>query len=271
MAGVDLNSTERFQTKQQLLHRIQEGISFGDGVEYSPSEYLKVASERSSAWKRNHYPNHDVLPTESMSGEQPMPSIDSEGRTFFNNQRFTIENIECDYWDIVEKSKEVIVEYGNDVDTQIFGSGFPLSERGRALNGTKKLEKMEQPEPKFNQGDYYKETWWNLNNIPSAPGSVLRHVRVPITGISKYFLAVCLHSSRANQLTGILIAHFHFWKMYPGCIMARFSPHFVGTMKITIYIALIIIIVEPLKCGMVFLAPKNSPMVSKRFSRAFCR
>lgn len=188
MAGVDLNSTERFQTKQQLLHRIQEGISFGDGVEYTPSEYLKVASERSSAWKKNHYPNHDLLSKESSLVEQQVSAIDSgEGSQKLasdNHQRFSADNIESDYWDIVEKSKEVIVEYGNDVDTQIFGSGFPLSERGRALNGTKKLDKMDQAEPKFNQDDYYKETWWNLNNIPSAPGSVLRHVRVGITGIS---------------------------------------------------------------------------------------
>lgn len=212
--GVDLNSTERFQTKQQLLHRIQEGISFGDGVEYTPSEYLKVASERSSAWKRNHYPYHDrPIADDVTSSPEATGSMDDQGSTTSNHnhnnhshyQRFTPDNIESDYWDIVEKTKEVIVEYGNDVDTQIFGSGFPLSERGRAMNGTKKLEKMDQPEPKFHTKDYYKETWWNLNNIPFAPGSILRHVRVGITGINvpwmyygSLFTTFCWHNEDNN-------------------------------------------------------------------------
>lgn len=96
---------------------------------------------------------------------------------------FTPESLEREYWDIVELSREVAVEYGNDVDTHEFGSGFPLSQRGRSINGTKILEKSNEPEPEFGTADYYRETWWNLNNIPSAPDSVLRYVRVGINGM----------------------------------------------------------------------------------------
>jgi hypothetical protein len=186
--GVDLNSSRKFETKQQLLHRLQEGISFGDGLEYSPAEYLRVASERSCAWKAKHYPDHDLLSRHSASLEQQQTE-NRDGTTTSTSsidaKRFTPENIERDYWDIVEKSKEVIVEYGNDVDSQEFGSGFPMSERGRSINGTTNPEKMNLPEPKFGDEDYYKETWWNLNNIPCAPESALRHVKVGITGISE--------------------------------------------------------------------------------------
>ena len=184
---MDLNSNARFQTKQQLLHRLQEGISFDDGVEYSPAEYLSMASERTMAWKGTHYPDHDLLWRHSAYlSRQKLENegVSSSKMASISEKLFTPENIERDYWNIVEKSKEFVVEYGNDVDTQIYGSGFPLSERGRALNCSKKVEKIQQPEPKFGDEDYYKETWWNLNNIPCAPDSVLRHVKVGITGIS---------------------------------------------------------------------------------------
>lgn len=222
-----------------MLHRLQEGISFGDGQNYSPGEYLKVASERSRAWKTSRYPNHDLLsrhtshladektkheeeakkntssgaPSETSSSSETVDALDKE--TLKAVERcFTPENVERDYWEVVEThSKEVSVEYGNDVDTQSFGSGFPLSERGRAIYGKKNLEKMDQPEPKFDTPDYYKETWWNLNNIPCAPESVLRHVKVGINGINvpwmyygSLFTTFCWHNED-NYLYSINYNH----------------------------------------------------------------
>lgn len=140
-----------------MLNRLQEGISFGDGFDYTPSRYQVVAAERAAAWKAANYGDY---------------------------RPYTVENLERDYWDIVETAKEVAVEYGNDINSESFGSGFPLSERGRAIYGTKDPAKVDLPEPEFGTADYYRETWWNLNNIPSAPDSVLRHVRVGIHGIN---------------------------------------------------------------------------------------
>ena len=172
------------------MHRLQEGISFGDGEEYCAKDYLKTASERAVAWKHENYPEHDFLQkhadslraksndTNAVNGEG---GLDSEP----NRKLMIPNNLERDYWEIVETHRrEVTVEYGNDVDTDTYGSGFPLSERGRAIAGKKKAAKMNLPEPKFNDPDYYKETWWNLNNIPCAPDSVLRHVKVGINGIN---------------------------------------------------------------------------------------
>jgi len=68
--------------------------------------------------------------------------------------------------------------------TSEFGSGFPYSERGRCVEPKKEPKNENLPEPKFGTKDYYKETWWNLNNIPCAPDSILRHVRVGVTGIN---------------------------------------------------------------------------------------
>jgi len=169
----NFTSTKKFETKHQLLHRLQEGISFGDGKEYTIAEYQRIASGRTRRWKTNNYPDHDLLARHASTNE----GSNAESKMFIP------ESLEREYWDIVELSREVAVEYGNDIDTYEFGSGFPLSQRGRSINGTKVLEKMNEPEPEFGTADYYRETWWNLNNIPSAPDSVLRHVRVGINGM----------------------------------------------------------------------------------------
>jgi len=188
--GLDFDSKKRFQTKLQFLHRLQEGISFGDGVEYNFDDYQRIASRRAAEWKATYYPDHDLLTrhSEAVLETQQQESHGGTGTSdaqVAEDKKFTTENLERDYWNIVEThSKEVAVEYGNDVDTAVYGSGFPLSERGRSLNGTSDPEKMKLPEPKFGTPEYYKETWWNLNNMPSAPSSVLRYVRVAINGIN---------------------------------------------------------------------------------------
>lgn len=174
-----MGSKKKFQTKDQQLHRLQEGISFGDGDDYTAADYQKNASERAEEWKRKRYPDHDFLVQHSCSATSNGEGHDSNGKIM------TPQSLERDYWNIVEThTQELSVHYGNDVDTSTFGSGFPLSERGRAIQGTTNPEKVNLPDPKFGEEDYYKETWWNLNNIPSAPDSVLRHLRVGINGIN---------------------------------------------------------------------------------------
>jgi len=178
-----------------MLHRLQEGVAFGDGNDYNAADYLQTASQRATAWKNEHYPNHDLLHRHGMS-----------------EKCFTPAAAEKDFWNVVEThTKQVSVEYGNDVDTQECGSGFPLSERGRAIYGTNTSD--EKGEPEFGTKEYYKETWWNLNNIPSAPDSVLRHVKVGINGINvpwmyygSLFTTFCWHNED-NYLYSINYNH----------------------------------------------------------------
>ena len=200
-----MNIRKRFSTKHQLLHRLQEGVAFGDGEEYNPAEYNQMASAFTKDYKARNYPDHDLLTSmgleEDTSGDTP-------------RRAFTPSNIERDYWEIVEgRTREIAVEYGNDVDTTEFGSGFPLSERGRSVYGTCDPEKVKLPEPKFGTEDYYKETWWNTNNIPWAPDSVLRHVKVGINGINvpwmyygSLFTTFCWHNED-NYLYSINYHH----------------------------------------------------------------
>ncbi|KAJ6292016.1 hypothetical protein OIU76_024000 [Salix suchowensis] len=80
----------------------------------------------------------------------------------------TLDNIEGEYWRIVEKATEEIeVLYGADLETGVFGSGFPKtsSEAGSATN------------------DHYTKSGWNLNNFPRLPGSVLSFESCDISGV----------------------------------------------------------------------------------------
>ncbi|CAK7357410.1 unnamed protein product [Dovyalis caffra] len=79
----------------------------------------------------------------------------------------SVEDIEGEYWRIVEKpTDEVKVLYGADLETATFGSGFP---KASALM-TK------------GDSDQYVVSGWNLNNLPRLPGSVLCFEGCDISG-----------------------------------------------------------------------------------------
>jgi hypothetical protein len=132
--------------------------------------------------------NNDQIPSQTSSADKP--------------NIMTPSSLERDYWEIVEGQEQFVdVDYGNDVDTNELGSGFPLSDLGRSVNSPNFLAKPpsseeELPEPKFGTKQYYKETYWNLNNIPNSKNSVLRHVKVGINGINVPWLYFgCLFST----------------------------------------------------------------------------
>jgi len=223
---------KKFSTKLQYLHRIQEGVSFGDGEEYNPASYLRYASKFTKNYKNKEYPDHDLIVKQDIaSKEEKEKKHDDSGSgsgvtgdaAIDDRRRFIPENLEQDYWDFVEnRSREFGVEYGNDVNTDEFGSGFPLSERGRSVYGTLDKEKAKLPDPKFGTEDYYKETWWNLNNIPWTPDSVLRHVKVGINGINvpwmyygALFTTFCWHNED-NYLYSINYHHKGAPKLWYG-------------------------------------------------------
>lgn len=261
---MDLDCPKKFQTKDQSIHRLQEGISFGDGTEYTVRGYQKMATAWSKKWKRRYsapdtpgaaaedgdakketdvgaigegglpsttvsssavtstepsitssssVQHTDPPVTSSSAKSSDLPKTEDNGGNVTNNyeskmggdtQKETVimspENLERDYWDIVEtQSHEVDVDYGNDIDTSEVGSGFPISQRGRSVNSPN-FQKSDRdddlPEPEFGTEEYYRETFWNLNNIPNSKNSVLRHLKVGINGINVPWLYFgCLFST----------------------------------------------------------------------------
>ncbi|XP_054790180.1 lysine-specific demethylase JMJ17-like isoform X2 [Prosopis cineraria] len=97
---------------------------------------------------------------------------DRSRRRWFGPGPVSRVQIEKKFWEIVEGLVgEVEVMYGSDLDTSVFGSGFPRSTD-------------QKPEPIDSKlWDEYSSNPWNLNNLPKLKGSMLRAVHHNITGV----------------------------------------------------------------------------------------
>ncbi|RID57141.1 hypothetical protein BRARA_F00540 [Brassica rapa] len=106
----------------------------------------------------------------------------SETSSVGNSWEPGVEDVEGEYWRIVDKATEEIeVLYGADLETGVFGSGFPK------ISSSSSDEK-------------YAKSGWNLNNFSRLPGSLLKHegsdisgVLVPWLYIGMCFSSFCWH------------------------------------------------------------------------------
>ncbi|XP_042755889.1 lysine-specific demethylase JMJ17 isoform X2 [Lactuca sativa] len=97
---------------------------------------------------------------------------DRAKKKWFGSTSASRVQLEKKFWEIVEGSVgEVEVIYGSDLDTSVYGSGFP-----RAAD--------ERPSSiELNEWDEYSDSPWNLNNLPKLQGSMLRAVHHNIAGV----------------------------------------------------------------------------------------
>ncbi|XP_015740326.1 lysine-specific demethylase 5B [Coturnix japonica] len=86
------------------------------------------------------------------------------------------ELVEKEFWRLVSTIEEdVIVEYGADISSKDFGSGFPVRD------GKFKVRPEEEE---------YLDSGWNLNNMPVMEQSVLAHINADISGMKVPWLYV---------------------------------------------------------------------------------
>ncbi|XP_041944652.1 lysine (K)-specific demethylase 5Ba [Alosa sapidissima] len=86
------------------------------------------------------------------------------------------ELVEKEFWRLVSTIEEdVTVEYGADIASKDFGSGFPI--KSAAYKATSEEE-------------HYLGSGWNLNNMPVLDASVLTHVTADICGMKLPWLYV---------------------------------------------------------------------------------
>lgn len=119
----------------------------------------------------------------------------------------TLEDIEGEYWRMVEKpTEEIEVLYGADLETGVFGSGFPKlsSQRGSVSD------------------EKYVKSGFNLNNFPRLSGSVLAYessdisgVLVPWLYVGMCFSSFCWHVED-HHLYSLNYAHWGAPKIWYG-------------------------------------------------------
>ncbi|XP_017697487.2 lysine-specific demethylase JMJ18-like isoform X1 [Phoenix dactylifera] len=128
----------------------------------------------------------------------------------------SVEDIEGEYWRIVEKpTEEIEVLYGADLETGVFGSGFP---------------KASSPPSSSDFEDRYVKSGWNLNNFARLPGSVLAFengdisgVLVPWLYIGMCFSSFCWHVED-HHLYSMNYLHWgapKVWYGVPGRVAAK--------------------------------------------------
>ena len=142
----------------------------------------------------------------------------------------SFESLARDYWDAVETGKrQPLVEYGSDLDTLQYCSGFSkklphtsgiegkeyISEKANNLKGDNG-KNMEEHSSNSQSGTgmfsnaYYERTGWNLNNLASTEGSVLKYLQVsipfPILAVSSLLLFI--------QLFHFLFYHFFYFFLF---------------------------------------------------------
>lgn len=166
---IDFNSSYKIPTKKQVIHTLQQGRGFDDGRSYTLSEYKEMADAFAEKWASDHY-----------------------GGVEHRSQ----ELIRRDYWDMVETSQlTATVEYGNDLDTVAFQSGFPRpireanEDKSEEYLSTEGIETEREGHRMFDE-EYYARTGWNLNLLPYMKGSIIRHMKASVNGINVPWLYV---------------------------------------------------------------------------------
>ncbi|GAV82986.1 LOW QUALITY PROTEIN: JmjC domain-containing protein/JmjN domain-containing protein/zf-C5HC2 domain-containing protein/FYRN domain-containing protein/FYRC domain-containing protein/CRM1_C domain-containing protein [Cephalotus follicularis] len=172
-----------------------ERFGFEPGPQFTLSSFKKYADYFKAQYFSKKDSGTDVVGNLSMLLEHWEPSV---------------ENIEGEYWRIVENATEEIeVLYGADLETGVFGSGFPKS----------------SGHDDFASSKQYTESGWNLNNFPRLPGSVLSYesgdisgVLVPWLYVGMCFSSFCWHVED-HHLYSLNYMHWgapKFWYGVPG-------------------------------------------------------
>ncbi|CAN1169410.1 Lysine-specific demethylase JMJ14 [Linum perenne] len=134
----------------------EEKFGFQTGSDFTLDEFQKYA---------------DYFKACYFQWKNSMEDIKSDGG---EDRKFdpSVDDIEGEYWRIIEQpTDEVEVYYGADLETGIFGSGFP------------KASPVIKDEIKDDKLDQYIVSGWNLNNFPRLPGSVLCFEESDISGV----------------------------------------------------------------------------------------
>jgi len=262
--GLDQHTREKqFFTRKQSLHKLTQGEPFPDGKSYSLSEYQTMADDF-----KKHFPQLSTSSSNLAEAKLEQNLPDGTPQTSFEVLAARAENI---YWDSVENGrKEITVEYGNDQDTETYGSGFlkrqilldraatqrkvgvggnqgtTLEARDYAVVGHKSRGTVEENElssglkssvaPKFDDQEYYRECGWNLNNMPHLPSSLLRLVSEAVGGINVPWLYMGMLFStfcwhvEDNYLYSINYMHHGEAKLWYG-VSGDQADAFEGMMK----------------------------------------
>lgn len=183
-----------------------QGFKFEPGPEFTLETFKNYADYFKGQYfcKKDEVADSDVNSTVSQKQWEP-----------------SLENIEGEYRRIVENpTEEIEVLHGADLETGVFGSGFP---------------KVSNQEQMSDHAQYF-ESGWNLNNTPKLPGSLLAFENYDIFRIlqPRLHVGMCFSSLcwkvEEHHLYSLCYMHLgapKIWYSIPG----RYRPKFEAAVK----------------------------------------
>jgi hypothetical protein len=178
--GVNKASASRpLPTRLQHIHKLEEAQEYDDGKEYSLPQYKRMADDFAHSFAASQgwgpIDTHAEAPPASPYATRQLPPP--------SRVQQEAKRVEEMYWRIVQTGvPEVTVEYGNDQDVRVHGSGFPAALHSKGGD--------EKEEVDFGSAEYYRRTAWNLMNMAKAPGSLLEFMDGDVPGINVPWLYV---------------------------------------------------------------------------------
>lgn len=193
-------------TPDEARHYETQGFKFEPGPEFTLETFKNYADDFKGQYfcKKDEVADSDVNSTVSQKQWEP-----------------SLENIEGEYRRIVENpTEEIEVLHGADLETGVFGSGFP---------------KVSNQEQMSDHAQYF-ESGWNLNNTPKLPGSLLAfenydifHILQPRLHVGMCFSSLCWKVEE-HHLYSLCYMHLgapKIWYSIPG----RYRPKFEAAVK----------------------------------------
>lgn len=210
-------SCKRNSVTMDKDHEVGEGYSMNcDGVGCSNTDGF--ASEPDPKFTLESFKKcaDDFKSQYFRSSKDVFANMDSDGCS--KQWKPSVENIEGEYRRIIENpTEEMEVLYGSNLDTGVFGSGFPTKS---SISNT----------------DEYLESGWNLNNTPRLAGSLLSFesnktcgVLVPRLNIGMCFSTFCWKVEE-HHLYSLCYMHLGDPKIWYG-VPGRYADKFKAAMK----------------------------------------
>lgn len=207
----------RKQSRMQASGGRHSSSDSGDSVSVANDE--KFGFQSGEDFTFEDFKRHDDNFKRSYFRKEDDEDMMVEGNNV-EQKRFkpSIEEIEGEYWRIIEQpTDEVEVLYGADLETGVFGSGFPHQSSSEV-------------------SDPYEMSGWNLNNFPRLPGSLLcfesadiSGVQVPWLYVGMCFSSFCWHVED-HHLYSLNYIHFGDHKVWYG-VPGSHAPDLERAMK----------------------------------------
>ena len=203
-----------FETKAQQINRLQEGLHFADGARYDRDSYKKMADAFAEAYREKHPEFAARLsaakrqaPASGTTGLE-MPTRDADA-----DIEAEARVVQEEFWRIVETDVESVrVEYGSDLDADVYGTGFLATPAARSTRSTRSRDDIGDDGAATRQqsgegvgGDDPEDPEishhaWDFNELIHHPSNLLRVVGSDVPGLTRpwlyfgmLFSAFCWH------------------------------------------------------------------------------